>query len=548
MPPEVQAQPPANVNDSEGPRKPLNGSPSLYSLRTIPVASAPHSPTSPRLEELAHVSNETTSLLSASGNQRTYTGLAKYMPALDPDARKLVFRAGLKVLLLFVVGSILLGGTLWVYFPHSISLENETDPASPPAVCRWTSFASSLACSSRVVLRDSLQAFSLPGSMYLSILGGAVWGVPRALPLCVATGATLCYLISAALGPALLAVPSWRARLDTWSEKIESQRENLMSYLIVIRIAPFPPHWVVNVLCPHVGIGIPRFWISTFFGIMGVSVIHTTIGGTSLAEGHEVSLQFLWYILKSGTFGMLVVLYAIGERPRMVSVGSLDNFRSLGNRRCIFTSTMIFRVLSIHVDLEHHGANVTPDMLACSGPRPRFRGTPISTSAPRVDQRHPRVGLSLLGGPLSARRSWIRSTLDTLGYQALCSGCTSSSNSASPTIDLGASIIRGGVEHARVACAHVWCGVGRNLIFPIKCWLAGRESANALGRLFDFARSPRVFAAAWDSFVDVECVLFLLSVWGWGFMGDHALFFPLFSCPIRSGSDDGTEPESRALR
>ncbi|KAF8666687.1 SNARE associated Golgi protein [Rhizoctonia solani] len=342
MPPEVQAQPPANVNDSEGPRKPLNGSPSLYSLRTIPVASAPHSPTSPRLEELAHVSNETTSLLSASGNQRTYTGLAKYMPALDPDARKLVFRAGLKVLLLFVVGSILLGGTLWValptldeadrpmlripksftqlqdlntllkkyrdYFPHSISLENETDPASPPAVCRWTSFASSLACSSRVVLRDSLQAFSLPGSMYLSILGGAVWGVPRALPLacsCVATGATLCYLISAALGPALLAVPSWRARLDTWSEKIESQRENLMSYLIVIRIAPFPPHWVVNVLCPHVGIGIPRFWISTFFGIMGVSVIHTTIGDNMSLETRgepSVSVVYfeIWYLRNAG--------------------------------------------------------------------------------------------------------------------------------------------------------------------------------------------------------------------------------------------------------
>jgi hypothetical protein len=56
------------------------------------------------------------------------------------------------------------------------------------------------------------------------------------LPMqCVATGATLCYLISAALGPALLAVPSWRARLDAWTEKIDAQRDNLMSYLIVIR-------------------------------------------------------------------------------------------------------------------------------------------------------------------------------------------------------------------------------------------------------------------------------------------------------------------------
>ncbi len=27
-------------------------------------------------------------------------------------------------------------------------------------------------------MTSSLQAFSLPGSMYLSILGGAVWGVP----------------------------------------------------------------------------------------------------------------------------------------------------------------------------------------------------------------------------------------------------------------------------------------------------------------------------------------------------------------------------------
>lgn len=133
--------------------------------------------------------------------------------------------------------------------------------------------------------------------MYLSILGGAVWGVPRALPLacaCVATGATLCYLISAALGPALLTLPKWKAKLDVWSEKIEAQKENIISFLIVLRIAPLPPHWVVNVICPHVGIGIIPFWISTFFGIFGVSVIHTTIGGsldqmTSADDFHLIS-------------------------------------------------------------------------------------------------------------------------------------------------------------------------------------------------------------------------------------------------------------------
>jgi len=133
--------------------------------------------------------------------------------------------------------------------------------------------------------------------MYLSILGGAVWGVARALPLacaCVASGATLCYLISAALGPALLTLPKWKARLDKWADKIEAQKENIISFLIVLRIAPLPPHWVVNVICPHVGIGIIPFWCSTFLGILGVSVIHTTIGGsldqmTSADDFHLIS-------------------------------------------------------------------------------------------------------------------------------------------------------------------------------------------------------------------------------------------------------------------
>src|SRR5712664_3638473 len=109
------------------------------------------------------------------------------------------------------------------------------------------------------LVKHSLQAFSLPGSMYLSILGGAVWGVARALPLacaCVATGASLCYFISAALGPALLSLPSFQSRLELWSAKISAQRANLIPFLIVLRIAPLPPHWVVNVLAPHLGIGL----------------------------------------------------------------------------------------------------------------------------------------------------------------------------------------------------------------------------------------------------------------------------------------------------
>jgi hypothetical protein len=68
----------------------------------------------------------------------------------------------------------------------------------------------------------------------------------------------------------------------------------MISFLIVLRIAPLPPHWVINILAPHVGISIPVFWISTALGILGVSVIHTTIGGglddmTSSDDFHLIS-------------------------------------------------------------------------------------------------------------------------------------------------------------------------------------------------------------------------------------------------------------------
>jgi len=170
--------------------------------------------------------------------------------------------------------------------------------------------------------------------MYLSILGGAVWGVARALPLactCVATGASLCYLLSAALGPAILTLPRWKDRLEKWSDKVQAQKENIVSFLIVLRIAPLPPHWVVNIICPHVGIGMVPFWVSTFLGVFGVSVIHTTIGGgldemTSADDFHLISWRnFL--LLSSVVVGVLI---PVGLRYYLRrGVGNIDDIEAV---------------------------------------------------------------------------------------------------------------------------------------------------------------------------------------------------------------------------
>ncbi|KAK0495279.1 hypothetical protein EDD18DRAFT_1171477 [Armillaria luteobubalina] len=222
------------------------------------------------------------------------------------SSRRVIFNATLKMAAIFVVSTIFLGGTLWLALP-TVEEEDRESLRIPKSFAQLQALNTLLkkyrdiypyrifVCYVTTYL--FLQAFSLPGSMYLSILGGAVWGVPFALPLacvCVASGATLCYLISAALGPALLTIPKFHALLTKWSVTIAANKSNIISYLIVLRIAPLPPHWVVNVVCPHVGIGLAPFWISTALGILGVSVIHTTIGGgldemTSADDFHLIS-------------------------------------------------------------------------------------------------------------------------------------------------------------------------------------------------------------------------------------------------------------------
>jgi len=223
-----------------------------------------------------------------------------------PSSRRIIFNALLKMACIFLLSTAALGGTLWLALPTLDPIDRSLlhIPKSfqelqdlNGLLKKYRDIYPYRIFISYVTTYLFLQAFSLPGSMYLSILGGAVWGVTRALPLaccCVATGATLCYLISAALGPALLTLPKWKAQLDKWAGKIRDNKENIISFLIVLRIAPLPPHWVVNIICPHVGISIVPFWISTFLGIIGVTVIHTTIGGgldqmTSADDFHLIS-------------------------------------------------------------------------------------------------------------------------------------------------------------------------------------------------------------------------------------------------------------------
>lgn len=75
----------------------------------------------------------------------------------------------------------------------------------------------------------------------------------------------------------LLVQPTWKTRVDMWKLRIEQER-NLISYLIVLRMGPVPPHGIISLVAPHLGVGLIPFWISTALGTAAVSFIHVTIG------------------------------------------------------------------------------------------------------------------------------------------------------------------------------------------------------------------------------------------------------------------------------
>merc|ERR1719154_571920 len=127
-----------------------------------------------------------------------------------------------------------------------------------------------------------LQTFAIPGSIFLSIISGFLFPFSLALfsvCFCSATGASFCYLLSYLVGRKLVRkyLPE---RAASWSEKVERQRGNLLSYIMFLRITPFLPNWFINIVSPVIGVPLTPFWIGTFFGVAPPSFIFIQAGTT----------------------------------------------------------------------------------------------------------------------------------------------------------------------------------------------------------------------------------------------------------------------------
>ncbi|KAF9098204.1 hypothetical protein BGX23_006808 [Mortierella sp. AD031] len=160
-----------------------------------------------------------------------------------------------------------------------------------------------------------LQTFSVPGSMWLSILGGALfkfWVALIMVSFASAIGATNCYLLSRMFFSKLVK-RKFGDRMEKWNTQLQRHRNNLMSYIILLRLAPFPPNWFVNICSPHLNVPLwPEFFIGTLIGVTAPSVVHVQAGSVleKLVEDHSsgVDVLTLKNFLMLGAVALLAAL------------------------------------------------------------------------------------------------------------------------------------------------------------------------------------------------------------------------------------------------
>ncbi|OVA04076.1 SNARE associated Golgi protein [Macleaya cordata] len=151
-----------------------------------------------------------------------------------------------------------------------------------------------------------MQTFMIPGTIFMSLLAGALFGVVRGLVLVVlnaTAGASSCYFLSKLIGRPLVNW-LWPEKLRFFQAEIAKRRDKLLNYMLFLRITPTLPNTFINVASPIVDIPFHVFFLATLVGLLPASYITVRAG---LALGDLKSVKDLY------DFKTLAVLFLIGS-------------------------------------------------------------------------------------------------------------------------------------------------------------------------------------------------------------------------------------------
>lgn len=157
-------------------------------------------------------------------------------------------------------------------------------------------------------------ALSLPGGLFLTIAGGFLFGVVLGTLYVVigaSLGATALFLLARFVAGDHLA-----DRVGPWVRRMEAGfRENALSYMLVLRLVPIFPFWLVNLVPAFLGVSTATYVLTTVVGIIPGALVYASVGnglGAVFAAGKDPDLGL---ILEPQVIGPILGLAALAMIP-----------------------------------------------------------------------------------------------------------------------------------------------------------------------------------------------------------------------------------------
>ena len=145
------------------------------------------------------------------------------------------------------------------------------------ALSAWVAANKGLAILVYVGAYAAMVAFSLPGALAATLTGGFLFGTVlggAATVIAATVGATILFIAARTAFGDLL-----RAKAGPAIKRMEAGfRENAFSYLLVLRLVPLFPFFLVNLAPAFLGVTLPTFVAATFIGIVPGTFVFASLG------------------------------------------------------------------------------------------------------------------------------------------------------------------------------------------------------------------------------------------------------------------------------
>jgi len=177
----------------------------------------------------------------------------------------------------FLPLALIAAGGLTAFLLAGDKMDFQTIAEHRDTLIAWRDDNALMAALTFVAVYVGVVLFSVPGALWVSITGGFLFGTALGTALNVVsatTGATLLFLIArSSLGTFL------RARAAGWvARAAESIERNQISFLLMMRLAPGMPFFVVNLIPAFFRVSLPTYVWTTFAGIIPAAIVYTSFG------------------------------------------------------------------------------------------------------------------------------------------------------------------------------------------------------------------------------------------------------------------------------